>query len=319
MPSAPTLAPDASGDATEVRRRLREELARLRLKLEHSTDKDIKAVLQMRIDQILTELPTDKPQAKAPLVPFMPETAPPRPDAEPEPEEESSDAAAPLTPQQLQEVDRLIRQARVEKMRNNAVEATRLLQDAARLAPSSAPVLEALGDNLIERRQLMPAIKAYKKALRLNPKNVGLEEKLATAVLRADSAGSVEDQLRRGAGDSPFLTQADIVARTPYAIILSVICPGVGHLALGKTGAGFSLLGTWIACWIWLLIKHEEVAKLARSIAGKPERADTIVFIPMFLMVIIWLGAMASLKPRSAASSRRTIDHPIPPANLPFE
>lgn len=305
---------EGAADPKQAQKRLRDELARLKFKLEHSTDKDIRAVLLMRIDQIVAEL---GPAAAAALKPG-PTVVEEEPAEEEEPTDERSAPAAPLTPEQLQEVDRLIRQARVEKMRGNAAEATNMLQEAANLAPSSAPVLEALGDNLMERRQVKPAVAAYKKALRINPRNVGLEEKLATSVLRMDVAGSVEDQLRRGMSDSPFLTSEDIVARTPYAFLLSGIFPGAGHLALGKTGTGLFLLLAWIAGWVVLLVKHDQVENLAKVVAGRSHDMDMSVIGTIFVMAIIWFAAMASLKPRSV-SSRRTIEHPVPPANLPFE
>jgi len=303
----PTPSPDKDV------KRLREELARLRLKLSQSTDKDIKAVLAMRIAQIEEELPN----GGAPT----PEEIAERELQEPAAAEiaEVLETVAPPTPDQAREAEKLVAQARVEKMRNNAVQATALLQKAAEIAPGSATVLEALGDNLIERRQIKAALQAYQKAFRLTPKNVGLEEKLANAALSLSATGSLEDQMRRGFSDSPFLTQNDIVARGPYAAVLTAVFPGAGHLALGKTAQGIFTMIAWSACLVWVLIKHSDVESLAKSFAGRGSATNSGVLFPLAVMVLIYIGSLASLKTSNQVTTKRHVNRPEPPVNLPFE
>lgn len=102
-------------------RKLRQELSRLRAKLLESKDSDIRAVLQLRIDQIVAEIPRDA-------------LIEPKVFAEPEPEAAAEVEQAEIpsaTKEQLDEADKLIRQARVEKMRGNASKSTDLLKSAA--------------------------------------------------------------------------------------------------------------------------------------------------------------------------------------------
>lgn len=289
-----------------------EELARLRVKLKNTTDRDIRAVLQMRIDQIEKELTPEQLKAEASraslgIVGPIEEEEPDEPPAE------------PATPQQLQEADRLIGQARVEKMRGNAAKANELLQQAAKVAPGAPTVLESLGDSYMERKQIKAAIRTYRSALRLAPKNVGLEDKLAMAALGMASLGSFDDQMRMASIDSPFLTKGDAVARLPYAILLSAMIPGAGHMVLGQTAKGAAILATWVACLFWLFLKQKDVVEVTGMLMGKGTHGNLMVMAPVFIMFVTYLGCLASLKGMKDSASHNPIARPQPPVNLPFD
>lgn len=301
-------------------KKLREELGRLKLKLENSSDKDIRSVLKMRISQIEEQLgpraSVEVPVSESAREVTKEEVLPEIPSDEKELE--------PPTPEQLQIADRLIAQSRVEKMRGNAAKATDLIKEAATSAPNSAVVMEALGDNLMERKQIKPAVEAYKKAFKLAPKNVAVEEKLATAALRLSSVGSIEDQLRSGSFDSPFLAEGDIIAKRPYAIFLSALFPGTGHLAIGKTTAGLALMAVWSACIIWLLIEKKDFAgvfQLVSSVAshGAAPKVSGSIFIPLFVMAIEYFGCLAAFKAAGSVGANKRHDRPKPPVDLPFD
>jgi len=289
-------------------RQLKEELVRLRLKLQESTDRDIRSVLQLRIDQILGELP---PETVAQAVTVQEEV--------PEVLQEPEAGVEPPTPAQLEEADRLIRQSRVEKMRGNAAKATECLKQAAEAAPGSVAVLEALGDDLQERKQIKNAMAVYKKAFLLDPKNVGVEEKLARMALVMSSLGSVEDQMRRNLSDSPFLNESDAVARLPAATFLSALVPGVGHLVLGKTTQGFTILVAWILSLVWFLAHWFDFVKLLSMASNGREKPNMVVIVPLFLMAAIYLGTLNSLKGMRGTVHKKHVDHPRPPVDLPFD
>jgi len=291
-------------------RKLREELVRLRLKHDESTDKDIRAVLQLRIAQILEEIPPEL--AAKPLTPKQEEAA----KIEIEIEESPTD---PPTPAQLAEADKLVIQARVEKMRGNAAKSTEFLKQAAAAAPGSKAVLEALGDNLVERKQFKAAMNAYQKAFRLDPKNVGVEEKLANVALTMGSLGSLDDQMRRNLSDSPFLTEADAYARLPAAVFLSALVPGVGHLVLGKTSQGLTILAGWVISLIWFLSHWFDFVKLISLTSGGREKPNMLVLMPLLLMVGIYIGTLNSLKGRKDVVRKVPAVHPKPPVDLPFD
>jgi hypothetical protein len=180
--------------------------------------------------------------------------------------------------------------------------------------------MEALGDNFMERKQVKAAIEAYKKAFKLAPKNVAVEEKLASAALSGAMFGSVEEQLRMGLKDSPFLTGQDIVARRPYAILLTAIFPGAGHVALGRTTAGIAIMATWMLSGIWLLIMHKDVERLVKMTKIQGEHPNMVVVIPLGIMALLFSGSLLSLKSNGPPTARKgAVARPRPPVDLPFD
>ncbi|RYG25407.1 hypothetical protein EON82_07255 [bacterium] len=275
------------------------ELARLKAKIATVQDRDIRAALQARIDEL---------SAKVAAEPEVEEVA--------EPEE----LPPPPTPEQAEQAERLVRQAVLEKRRGNKEAVTKLLQEAVAVAPGAPATLEALGDDFAERRRTKEALEYYRRAKELDPKNVGLERKHAELALRVGMAGSIEDQMRANLSDSWFIGQGDNTASLGTARLLSFIAPGLGHLVLGRTAAGFGLLGTWIACMVWLLIQHNDVAGLVKMILGGRGNFGGGIFPPLLIAIITLFMAVGSLSGgRSAARKAKPKAHPKPPVDLPFE
>ncbi|MGV3617167.1 MAG: hypothetical protein ACO1SV_17715 [Fimbriimonas sp.] len=285
---------------------LRAELTRLRVKRKETTDRDIAAALDIRIGQIEAELPAEpveKPTTATVESPSAEEAPPP----------------TPPTPAEAEAAEGFIRQARVEKMRENRQAATDYLQKAADIAPGSPTVLEALGDDLAERRKMAEACEVYKRAVALDPKNVGLERKYGEAVLAVQMAGSLDDQMRRNLSDSAFLTREDQIASLPVAIILSAVIPGAGHLVLGQTAKGGAILAGWILCGIWLLSMFGELAKLFAFAGGGSSQPNLVVLVPLLIMAILYISTLASLKSIAQNATRKPAERPRPPVDLPFE
>ncbi|MEZ0324924.1 MAG: tetratricopeptide repeat protein [Fimbriimonas sp.] len=275
---------------------LKAELARLRVKRSETKDKDIRAALDVRIGQIEAEI---------------------RPIEKPPEEEEIEIPTEPPTAQQLAQAEQLVREARVEKIRGNTRGATDLLKKASEVAPGAPAVLEVLGDDLVERKQLDQAKKAYKQAWKLDPKNVGLERKYATVVVQMDAMGSIDDQLRMNLSDSPF-SEAEARASSTAAIFLSALLPGLGHVVLGRQ-VGFLILGAWVLCGIWLTVMRKDLAGLLAFATGGHTSPNLAVLLPVMLMAGIYLGTLASLKSAKKAHKRKPPDRPQPPVDLPFE
>ncbi|RYG49782.1 hypothetical protein EON79_00165 [bacterium] len=276
----------------------RAELARLKVKRREMKDADIRAALDVRIKALEEQVQAAAAKAEEPV------------------------EAVPLrepTPQEREEADRLIALARLERNRGNKAKATELMKQAADIAPGSSVVLEALGDDLAERKQWKAAKENYTKAHAIDAKNVGLERKLANAALRSAGIGSIEDQLRSGLSDSTFLNESDAIAGRTAAIIMSVFLPGLGHIVLGRTSTGAIILGSWVALVIWLTVMKKDVAGLISMAMNTGMRTpNLLVMVPLLLMAIVWLGTLNSLTDKRKAS-RKKIDHPLPPADLPFE
>lgn len=283
-------------------KKLRAELGRLKTKRAGVRDKDLLSVLDLRINQIEAELPPAPTGPVKPEEPVIDETLPEKP-----------------TPQAAMEADNLIRQARVEKMRKNINGATDALRKAAEIAPGSPVVLEALGDDLVERKRMGEARVAYMKATRLDPKNVALEKKYALLVLQMEAAGSLDDQMRANLGGDLLLSSDDRMASLPVAIIMTLIFPGAGHLILGLNNIGFTLLGIWAGCSIWLLTMTKDLYRLIAFASGGHQMANLTVLAPLAILSALYIGALASLKGLAKPVLRVKVPHPVPPVNMAFE
>ncbi len=156
------------------------------------------------------------------------------------------------TPAQLGEADNLIKRSMLEKRRGNNRLAGDLLRQAADVAPGSPTVLEALGDDIMERGQPKPAAEIYWKALRIQPNNPSLERKYAIAVGRSKAAMTVEEALQASLGDGP-LSAAD-AANQRIASIFSFFIPGGGQIVLGDYVKGGAYFAGWLIMLIWLSI-----------------------------------------------------------------
>ena len=202
----------------------------------------------------------------------------------------------------------------LEKQRGNKTAVTKLLEEAVAVAPGAPTTLEALGDDFAARSRVKEALDCYRRAMALDPKNVGLEKKHAVLVFNVGAAGSIEDQLRRNLSDSPFLTQGDHVASFGAARFLTYFIPGSGHLVLGKTGAGFGFLGAWLVCFVWA-----GLALLHGGGDGKL-RITGALLPPVVLWVVVLLVAVGSLGgDRAAARAKGKPERPRPPVDLPFD
>jgi tetratricopeptide (TPR) repeat protein len=235
--------------------------------------------------------------------------------------EEPEEQFEPPTPKQLQDAEGFVRQARVQKMRGNAAASTELLRKAVEAAPTAPAVLEALADDLLERKQRKEALPLYKKALKLEPRNVGLERKYAMLVLGSSAQSiSFDDAMRADWRETPFASNTDNVASPLAATILTVFLPGSGHIVLGKTATGAMILGTWAACCLWIALMAKDFAALAAKLVGKNGgHVNYLVLVPLVIIAIVYIGAVSSLRsPKKAAAGGRP-GRPTPPVNLPFD
>jgi len=206
---------------------------------------------------------------------------------EPVPVAEPAPVPTPATPDQLRKADNLIRESRVEKMRGNKAKALSLLQEAAAAAPSSPTVLEALGDDLNERKQYKSALEVYQNALTLAKGNIGIEK-----------------------------------ASLGVARVLTAVMPGAGHILLRRTTQGILVLVLWLACVGSIVVMKQDFSELFQMMFGKHVHPNLVVLAPMFGAIVIYLGALASLGgggKGAGGPKPPPIDRPTPPVNLPFE
>jgi tetratricopeptide (TPR) repeat protein len=214
----------------------------------------------------------------------------------------------PDAPDKVEAAERLIQQARVEQMRNNAVRVRELLEEAQRTAPNSPGVLEMLGDDYSQRKQYSKAIAAYKRAVTIDPKNVQVERKLATVALNLEGS----------AGMTPMDDSAIPMASRNAALLISILLPGLGHIVAGQTKKGILILSAWCICLAWTILMGADIAKLGSTLTGGRQHANYLVLIPVLGMLGLFIATLADFK-KPVETYRKPVDRPAPPVNLPFE
>ncbi|MBC8065924.1 MAG: hypothetical protein H7Y17_13910 [Chlorobia bacterium] len=223
----------------------------------------------------------------------------------------------PPTPEQMLAAEKLIQQARVEKMRGNKQEVRNLLEEAVRTAPGSPTVLEMLGDDHSERKQIGKALAYYRRAAKLDPKNVNLERKVAMSALGVDATSSRDQQMKSGMGGGLDDSAIPMASRRA-ALLISLFLPGLGHVVVGKVTRGWITLGVWCLCLAWVILMGGDVAKLGAMIAGGRSQANMVVVLPLLVMVVLYIATLVDFK-GEPETARVSVDRPRPPVNLPFE
>lgn len=231
------------------------------------------------------------------------------------PPEEVAAEQAPLkeaTASEIEQAENLIRQARVHAMRGDRDGAKRLLDQAAELAPGSATVLEALGDELREQKRNKQAIEYYAKAMALGPKNVALEKKhaeLTFSALAATQAFSVS------------ASDLEAVASAKASVIMSLLVPGLGQIVAGRVATGLTFLAGWLTSWVFVRIIGFE--SIAAVMTGKNlhdgSSPRTAVLLPLAIAIGFHLTAIINASSSVRKPSATKPLHPRPPSDLPFE
>lgn len=294
-----TISPEAAARIVELQRIITES----QRKADKSEDEDVKEALNLQISALglkVSRLRQGKPE-EAPVR----EKEVPEEDLEPIPE---------TTEAQLQEADMLIQRAMLEKRRGNKQAASDLLKKAAEVAPNASVVIEALGDDYMERRQYAAAQETYKKAKRADPKNASAERKLAELARQGLAGLSVEDQLRMGSSDSVFIQQGESMANPKFAVVLSGFIPGVGQLVLGFVKKGLTYLSVFLGSLV--------IVGVISIVTRETKHWPAFGYIPIGIAVLTWIASVADASsyvkkegPRLPPSASK----PVPPVNLPFE
>ena len=302
--SAPTS--EAVSDSADARAELELQLKRLKAKHDAVDDADLRSALALSMEPLKERLKKLKADEEA---------------VEPEA------PAAPPTPEEKDAADKLVQQARVEKMRGNARGVADLLGEASRIAPGSVEVMELLADELAEQHKYDDAIKTYDKARKLDPKNVNVDRKHANLVFQSKAVGA-----------TAAMTMADheaLASSAGRAMLLSVFLPGLGQVVLAQYTKGAVLFCTWFSMILWLFISHKHLEGLLHQIAvsvglrnpgGETQYSLTIV-IPIVVSLIVYAVSIFGCKTAAREASFFSgggkgggkVDHPAPPVNLPFE
>lgn len=216
-------------------------------------------------------------------------------------EEESAD--------DLASAESFIRQAHIAKVRGNKQEADSLLQKAIEAAPNSATVLEAVGDDYMDRRQTKKAMETYGLAVKKAPGNVSLERKHAEAVLAVQG---IVDPFSAMASDSGTMASAK------GAMILSIFLPGLGQMVLGQFGKGIAMLLGVALGWIITLTIPKGFSELLKSFS-QPADPNPLVFVTLAIAVGCHLWSLFDAASSAKRFTPKRIEKPVPPSDRNYE
>jgi hypothetical protein len=173
-------------------------------------------------------------------------------------------------------------------------------------------VLEILGDDALERRQMNEALDFYARAMKALPKSISVEKKHADLVFvtKARSANLM------------MMSEFENVASARSATMLSVMVPGLGHLVTGEVFQGLAYLVVYVGAFVWALLIDGGIQGLVAMVSNRSEPAlNGLVFVPLFIMAITWISSVIAMSTRSKMMGRRLdkIERPTPPDDKPFE
>lgn len=229
------------------------------------------------------------------------ELAPETSGAEISKEPEVEEVFVPDDPAQVEQAERTLREANLARVRGQNAVADRLLKEAADLAPNTASVLEAVGDNQVANGRFRDAKLTYARALKIDPKNMTIENKFGEMVLKVDL------HIDPFAHAETF----DGYASPKIAIMLSVLAPGLGQFAVERYTRGAIMLAIYAIAWVLMGLLPGGFKSVFAFITGQG------AFDPLggFLLLIAIGDLMWSITDLSSLKNKapKKIERPLPP------
>lgn len=219
----------------------------------------------------------------------------------------------PISPEVQAQVDNLMRQASLAKIRGQGDLAEKCLAEAERLAPHAPTVLEAQGDALIERGQRRKAIEKYKGALAQDPSNVPLERKYAEAVLELSAWAGAFD-IDAGPG-------VDTMASGKAAIIMNLFVPGLGQYVLGDEAKGIGMFAGVVVSWGIAFLIPDGLTGLSAFMGLNSARVpfNPVVLLPLAVAFFCHMWSIADAAALAKELTPRDRSRPTPPVDKNFE
>lgn len=233
----------------------------------------------------------------------------------PEPHEESAPEAevveiTPATPAEIERAEFLIRQAHLLRQRGQNTEASRSLEEAAKIAPGHAATQIAVGDSYAARSRWDKARACYELAMRVDPTNREAESKYGEAVLK-----------EKGMDEALLLHSIDGgtgVASPKAATMLSVLLPGLGQIVMGQTRKGVLVMVTWALAIIMINLMPGGFNGLMSLFGASREEFNPSVLLPCFVAVAAHMGSIFDAASQAKRAQPVRIERPVPPVDKPF-
>lgn len=278
---------------------IKDEIQRLTAKLSASSDPDIREALSYRLKALTTQLEQLKAQE-------VKESKPP-------------EVIQQIEPLAGEELEKQIRFAHAHLTGSRLDQAKSIVDLLEKSNPNDAQVLLLSADLKIAKKDLKGAQEVLKLARKLYPQSVEIDRKLGEVALSQVKTGSLEDQLRAAESDI-FIGDGDIAATATWATVISMILPGAGHIAIGKTVKGGIYMVSWMVIVGFLLWEGSLFKGFAKFMAAREANIPMIALMGGFLALGIHLVAIFECAALAKGNSgRRQIEKPKPPVDLPFE
>ncbi|MCX7798988.1 MAG: hypothetical protein N2109_01440 [Fimbriimonadales bacterium] len=185
-----------------------------------------------------------------------------------------------------------------------------LYRKAAQTAPSSASVLAASGEGLLDHRMVQEAKDLLQRAKELAPDDPNVERQYARAVLAA----------AEGVWSLPTSQAGLDYASAKSATLLSMLVPGLGQLVAGRTTKGVTMLAGWVACLAWALLIPKGLSGLVAILFGSlGSEVNLLVLLPLAGVFAFWLAAIYDMNAEAKRARPSRPDRPKPPVDLPYE
>ncbi|MEP0765168.1 MAG: tetratricopeptide repeat protein [Fimbriimonadia bacterium] len=230
----------------------------------------------------------------------------------------------PLSPRP-EELEKVLRQAHLHKMRQEKARALEMITRATEMAPEDPDTWELLGDMLADLGRFDEAQAAYKRCLELAPDRVSVEKKHARAVFY-QSEKSYERARMEQIMAGEVSAEVSLVPRKPgLALMMGIVLPSSAQFYNGQFVKGGIILAVLVVLSAVLLLNPGFVAAASgfvHLIAARPEREATeALSFPILFTAFLWLilyiysiidGIVVSAR---LASSYRPPSSPAPLAN----
>lgn len=219
------------------------------------------------------------------------------------------------TPEQQEEAESLLRQAHLARTRGQTAQAHDLLSRAATVAPGSASVQEALGDDYFEAHQYRKAAECYAIALAIEPNNPRLDRKRGDAVFFATGA----------AGGFESMAALESTANPKAVVVLSLLLPGVGQLVAGRVMAGVLMMIGFVGGWVVALATPGAMRSLVSSLGLRSQEVEagggpgTVAVVGLLIASACWLWSVFEALGRASEMRMLKKERPKPPVEKPFE
>jgi tetratricopeptide (TPR) repeat protein len=204
-----------------------------------------------------------------------------------------------------EQVDRLLREANVFRMRRQFEQAEERCRAALELAPADSHVTEMLGDLLREQDQVEKAAEQYRRALEQDPSRAALEKKYAELSLALAERQRQREMAELALNDPTAFHTPKKKKNVAIALFLSLVWPGLGqfYIAEGLDIKGVILAVASLICFRGLASLFQMMLVMAGMGRGTGANGSAALGLLFCLLQVYAIGDAVFAAQRTSAST----------------